>query len=124
MADRQRVLSAAAEQLTPEKAAEFVQAYLSDVDALIRQAQDALIDPTICPPGSLAHQNYIRILESLQEKRIAKLQQIGVVRNDLGTLNVREEVWEASVEGTTGVIHNRKLTAEESADRPSETNQS
>jgi hypothetical protein len=110
--DRRSILRGIADTLTPDGAAEFVADYIGEIDSLINECEAALVES---PRGSLQHQNYVRILADLRERRIAKLQEIGVVPKELGNLNVREEVWQATVAPDTGIVTSTKISAEQTA---------
>lgn len=100
--DRKELLREYTATITPEYALGFVASYLKSHDDLIRKTKIGLEK---CQPGTLGHQNYVRLLSDLETKRMKLLQEIGAVPKELGHLNVSEERWVAVVseEGVTSV---------------------
>lgn len=100
--DRKELLQEYTKTISPEHALSFVASYLKSHDDLIRKTKFGLEK---CLPGTLGHQNYLRLLSDLESKRMKLLQEIGAVPKELGHLNVSEERWVAvvSTDGVTSV---------------------
>lgn len=100
--DKKRLLQEYAQHITPEHAMGFVAAYLRAHDELLRRTRQGLSKAV---PGSLGHQNYLRLLSDLETKRMKMLQDIGAVPKELGHMQISEERWVATVsdDGVTSV---------------------
>lgn len=100
--DKKKLLKALASSITPENAMGFVARYIQEHDDLIAKAKKGLDKTTA---GGSSHRAYLALLSELALKRLKALQEIGVVRKELGNLNVSKEVWQASVDedGITSV---------------------
>jgi hypothetical protein len=98
--DRKKIVTRFAGTITPDRAMLYVGHYMKDHDKLIRQAEAGL---RTAKPGSIAHQQYVRLISDLHTKKVKLLQETGVMPKELGHLNVSEEVWEATV-SQTGII--------------------
>jgi hypothetical protein len=100
--DKKKLLQEYAQHITPEYAMGFVAAYLRAHDDLLRRTRHGLSKAV---PGSLGHQNYLRLLSDLETKRMKLLQEIGAVPRELGHMQISEERWIATVseDGVTSV---------------------
>lgn len=92
--DKRRILKEYASIITPEDAMSFVAEFVKGHDDLLRRAYAGLRQS---PEGTLAHQNYLKILSDLSKRRVTMLQEIGAIPKELGNLNVNQELWEAYV---------------------------
>lgn len=122
--DRLALHRKAGDSLSASDASQIVAEYLRDLDRQIENIQSLLDqtgDDAAVVAGSLVHVNYEKLLADLRERRIAKLQEIGVVPKELGRLNVREEVWKAVVAEDSGIITTSSLEAGESAEHMENT---
>lgn len=90
--DKERLLRRYASHINPKAAIVYVAKYTKEHDALIRSAKEGLRKQTA---GTAAHQQYLRLVSDLEERRIAKLQSIGIVPKELGAQTVSEESWVA-----------------------------
>lgn len=92
--DQRRLLKRAGEALTPDQGAFIVAQHLEDINQLIVRTRTGLGKND---PGTLGERNYIETLAKLFEQRLKVYQESGVVRKELGNLNVAQEVWTATV---------------------------
>ena len=92
--DKRKILKEYTSIITPEDALTFVGEFIKGHDDLMRRAFAGLRQS---PDGTLAHQNYLKIISDLHKRRVAMLQEIGAIPKELGNLNVNQELWEAYV---------------------------
>ena len=100
--DKARLVRAYAKRIAPDQAMNFIAAYTRNHDILIAQARKGL---KAANPGTPAHQYYVKLISDLEERKVTKLQSIGVIPKELGRLAITEEKWIAvfSDEGTASV---------------------
>lgn len=92
--DKSRMLQTIGEELTADNAMALVSKHTSDIRALIRLARRGLKN---CEAGGLAYRNYLETLMKLEEQHFSVLQEIGIVRKELGHMQVTHEEWEAKI---------------------------
>jgi hypothetical protein len=98
-ADKKRLLNHYVMALTPEAAMSLVARHFKDLDNLIVLARRGLDEND---RGSTNERFYVETLAKLYKDRFAAWQEIGVVRKELGHMNVTEEKWVATVDPVTG----------------------
>ena len=114
--DKRKIMREYTGLITPQESMVFVGSFLKAHDDLIRRAVKGL---SASPLGTLAHQNYLKIISDLLKRRITILQEIGAIPKELGNLNVTHEEWQAYVtddgqgNATSGV---RRIALPEPAD--------
>jgi hypothetical protein len=93
-ADKQRLLGHYVRVLTPEAAISLVAGHFRELDnmiALCKRGMDA------CDSGTTMERFYLETMAKLLRERFTSWQEVGVVRKELGNLNVTEERWVATV---------------------------
>lgn len=100
--DRKAIAAAYAKTLTPDQAMSLVGRYLRSHDRLLAGVEAGL-DQAL--PGGQRHCEYLKLYSDLTSRQIKLAQEIGLIRKELGHLQVSEEVWVAttSAEGVTTV---------------------
>jgi hypothetical protein len=98
-ADKKRLINHYVMALTPDGAMQLVARHFADVEQLIAVAKRGLDANDI---GSQNERFYVDTLSKLYKERFAGWQEVGVVRKELGHMNVTEETWVATVDPTTG----------------------
>jgi hypothetical protein len=100
--DRRKMLQAYAATLTPDHAMTLVARYFQGHDRLLAAAEKGLNE---APPGSMGHREYLKLYSDLAARQMKMAQDIGVIRKELGHLQVTEETWvaETSAEGISTV---------------------
>lgn len=100
--DRRKMLRDYAAQLTPDHAMTLVARYFQGHDRLLAAAEKGLNE---APPGTMAHREYLKLYSDLSARQMKMAQDIGVLRKELGHLQVTEETWvaETSAEGISTV---------------------
>lgn len=99
--DRDRLLRDLGATLTPEAQVYFVARQLRDLDQLIVTGKRGLQENE---RGTLAERFYLETLLKLYKERRETLEGVGVIRKELGTLNIAEEHWVATVDETGTVL--------------------
>lgn len=97
--DKKRMVERYVSTLAPDQAMQFVAAHYKDLEDLIGVTKNGL-DQT--ESGTMGERFYVETLSKLYKERLSLLQEIGVVRKELGNLNVSEEKWVATVDTNTG----------------------
>lgn len=100
--DRRAMLRDYAATLTPDQAMTLVARYFQGHDRLLAAAEKGLNE---APPGTMAHREYLKLYSDLSARQMKMAQDIGVLRKELGHLQVTEETWvaETSAEGISSV---------------------
>lgn len=100
--DRRTMLRDYAATLTPDKAMTLVARYFQGHDRLLAAAEKGINE---APPGTMAHREYLKLYSDLAARQMKMAQDIGVIRKELGHLQVTEETWvaETSAEGISTV---------------------
>jgi hypothetical protein len=107
--DRYKIGHSYAQNMDPQHAMRFVVDFVQDHDRMIRKARRALDNAV---EGTLAHQNYLKLLSDLSKRKIETLQSIGAIPKELGRLNVSEEHWVATTEGDVTTVSPAPARAE------------
>ena len=91
-----------AQAITAEEAMNYMAEFMRHYDLLIKEAKIGIHDSE---RGSIAHQQYMRLLKDVASEKIDKLQSIGVIPKELGRLTHMKEEWVAEVsdEGVASV---------------------
>lgn len=97
--DKKRILTTYADSLTPDQAMQFVARQLKDIETLITTAKKGLQKNET---GTLGERFYIDTLKGLYKERFSIYQEVGIVKKELGSLNISEEKWVATVDVDTG----------------------
>jgi len=92
--DRKKLLATIAADLTADNAISLVAKHAADLHSLIRLAYKGL---NAVDPGSIYHRNYLETLAKLEGQYFSTLQEIGIVRKELGHMAVTHEEWEATI---------------------------
>ena len=100
--DRRTMLRDYAATLTPDRAMMLVARYFQGHDRLLAAAEKGINE---APPGTMAHREYLKLYSDLAARQMKMAQDIGVIRKELGHLQVTEETWvaETSAEGISTV---------------------
>jgi hypothetical protein len=101
--DKKLILKAYASAISPEMAMTYVGHYLKSHDDLIRKARFGLFKTKV---GTVYHQNYLKVISDLEDRKKKLLQEIGIIPKELGSVNIFQEVWQATVSdgGVTSVV--------------------
>lgn len=92
--DRQRMLQSLGEKLTADNAMQLISAHQDELENLIRSAYAGLRNTDA---GGLTHRNYVDSIGKLLAQKFANLQEIGIVRKELGHMAVTHEDWLATI---------------------------
>lgn len=110
--DRAAARQMFAEAISADEAMNYMAEFVRNYDILIAEARKALKQ---VEPGMIAHQSYLRILADLWDKKIDRLQGIGVIPKELGRLTTIKEEWIAEAAHDTGVVSVRQAEADKDA---------
>lgn len=95
--DRKKLMVTLTGQLTPEHALDFIGQHIADINMLIAIGKRGLKTQNA---GDLGETRYIDSIGKLIKERRETLENIGVIRKELGNMNVTEEHWVATVTDT------------------------
>lgn len=110
--DRKTILRALGQELTPEAQVMIVARHMSEIDSLIVTARNGMRQHT---SGALGERWYVDVLLKLYKEKRETYENIGVIRKELGTLNVAEECWVATVDPDNGNLGVHQAAADELA---------
>jgi hypothetical protein len=96
--DKKRLLREFGATLTPEAQIELLARHLRSIDTLIGNAEAGRKACNAAGAGSINERFYIETLLKLQQERRTTLENTGILRKELGTLNVQEEHWVATTD--------------------------
>lgn len=108
--DRKAILRSIGKDLTPEAQVMIVAQHMHEIDRLIVTAKNGMRQHT---SGALGERWYIETIAKLLKEKRETYENVGVIRKELGTLNVAEEQWVATVDPDNGNlgVHQAALDA-------------
>lgn len=115
--DKTRLLREIGKALTPEAQIMVVAAHMRDIDNLISRGQRGL---AANESGTLGERFYLETLLKLLKEKRETYENVGVIRKELGTINVAEEHWVAEARVDTGTLTVRQATDAEHAEADEE----
>lgn len=108
--DKTRLLREFGATLTPAAQVEVLARHLRDMEHLIAVGQRGL---QANDAGSLGERFYLETLMKLMKERRETYENTGILRKELGTLNVAEEHWVATVDVLDGALGVHSATPDE-----------
>lgn len=115
-ADKRRILSDLATSLTPEAQMLIVARHMDDLEELIATGRRGL---HANDSGTLNERFYLETLMKLYKERRETYENVGIIRKELGTLNVAEEHWVAEADISTGALSVRQADESDLSNSPS-----
>lgn len=111
--DKRKILQSIGAALTPEAQVMIVAQHMHEIDRLIVIAKNGMRQHN---SGVMGERWYIETIAKLLKEKRETYENIGVIRKELGTLNVAEETWVATVDPSSGNLGVHLGTAEELAE--------
>jgi hypothetical protein len=108
--DKQRLLREMGKELTPQAQVMIVAAHLHDLNQLIITAKRGQLQNE---SGTLNERFYVETLMKLYKERRETYENVGVIRKELGTINVDQEHWVATADTDTGTLGVHQVSAED-----------
>lgn len=110
--DHKSILQSIGEGLTPEAQVLIVAKHMSELDRLIVIAKNGLKQHD---SGMMGERWYIETIAKLLKEKRETYENVGVIRKELGTINVAEETWIATVDPNNGNLGVHQQAADELA---------
>lgn len=110
--DRKRVLRSLGEDLTPDAQITIVAGLVQEYDQAIGRIKRAL---ATLNPGDRLEREYVETLMKVLHEKRSTYENIGVIRKELGTINVAEEHWIATANIETGELNVQPAPPEDAA---------
>jgi hypothetical protein len=99
--DKHRFLIEAGKELTPEAQVRIVASHLNDLEQLIITAKKG---QQANESGTINERFYVETLMKLYKERRETYENVGVIRKELGTINVDQEHWVATADTDNGTL--------------------